>query len=108
MKRQITLTFLIAILVGLFLTSESGKAGSNGLDLIANIPVPRAKANVLYLTHSAGFKHEVLPLSRQILTDLGERTGAFVITATDDCSLLSREQLKNFDAVVFYTTGELP
>jgi uncharacterized protein len=68
----------------------------------------RAKHKVLYLTHSAGFKHEVLPVSETILKEIGERSGAFDVTATKDCSLLNREALKQFDAIVFYTTGELP
>ncbi len=70
--------------------------------------VSRAKHKVLYLTHSAGFKHDVLPLSEQILAQIGERSGEFEVTATGDCSVLSREGLKPYDVVVFYTTGELP
>jgi len=80
------------------------QAGSN----LAEPTVNFAKRKVLYLTHSAGFKHEVLPLSEQILKQIGERSGAFEVTATQDCSVLSRDGLKPFDAVVFYTTGELP
>ena len=68
----------------------------------------RAKHRVLYLTHSAGFKHEVLPVSETIMKEIGERSGMFEVTATKDCSLLSREGLKPYDAVIFYTTGELP
>jgi uncharacterized protein len=74
----------------------------------SNAPVIRAGHKVLYLTHSAGWKHDVLPLSEQILKQLGERSGVFEVTATQDCSLLSRDNLKQYDAVVFYTTGELP
>jgi len=79
-------------------------AGNNPGEPVTN----RAKHKVLYLTHSAGFKHEVLPLSEQILKQIGERSGAFEVTATQDCSVLSRDGLKPYDAVVFYTTGELP
>jgi type 1 glutamine amidotransferase len=68
----------------------------------------RAIPRVLYLTHSAGFTHDVLPLSEQILRDVGMRTGAFDVTATKDCALISPEALRGWDAVVFYTTGELP
>jgi type 1 glutamine amidotransferase len=68
----------------------------------------RAKHKVLYLTHSAGWKHDVLPVSEVILKEIGERAGAFEVTATKDCSLISRDGLKQYDAVVFYTTGELP
>ena len=63
---------------------------------------------ILYLTQSAGFKHDVLPLSAQILQDLGRRSGAFDVTPTDDSSLVTRDSLTRYDAVVFFTTGELP
>ena len=63
---------------------------------------------VLYLTHSAGFKHAVLPTSEQVMRDLGKRSGAFEATVTQDCSLISEASLKPYAAVIFYTTGELP
>src|SRR5262249_23791332 len=68
----------------------------------------RPKPKVLYLTHSAGFKHAVLPFSQQTLKQVGEQSGVFEVNATEDCSLISREGLKEYKAVVFYTTGELP
>lgn len=70
--------------------------------------VTQRKRKVLYLTHSAGFKHAVLPVSEEIFKELGVKTGAFEATVTQDCSLISKEGLKPFDAVIFYTTGELP
>src|SRR6266850_2423566 len=70
-------------------------------------PTPPAR-RILYLTQSAGFKHDVLPLSAQILQDLGRRSGAFDVTPTDDSSLVTRDSLTRYDAVVFFTTGELP
>jgi uncharacterized protein len=63
---------------------------------------------VLYLTHSAGFHHDVLPLSREILERLGEETGAFDVTSTEDVSALAPERLHRYKSVVFYTSGELP
>jgi type 1 glutamine amidotransferase len=63
---------------------------------------------ILYLTQSAGFKHDVLPLSAQILQDVGRRAGAFEVTATDDSSLVTHDNLARYDAVVFFTSGELP
>ena len=107
MKKPILLTFLIVGLAGSLLTYERGRASEERFGS-ENHKAPRTKSNILYLTHSAGFKHEVLPLSRQILKDVAEKTGEFEVTATEDCSILSRDQLKHYDAVVFYTTGELP
>jgi uncharacterized protein len=76
-------------------------------------PSSVARANrildrILYFTHSAGYRHDVLPLSASILHDLGESSGSFQITATEDISALTAENLPRFAAIMFYTTGELP
>ena len=63
---------------------------------------------LLYLTQSAGFKHGVLAVSQDVVRELGRSSGAFEATVTEDCSLLTAENLRNYDAVFFYTTGELP
>src|ERR1700730_9058153 len=63
---------------------------------------------VLYLTLSAGYRHDVLPLSRDIVKLLGERSGAFAVSATEDVSVFTPENLRRYAAVMFYTTGELP
>src|SRR6266404_2240656 len=106
--RTIIVSIIVAIAIAVSIvrtgTGLAMQAGSN----LAEPTVNFAKRKVLYLTHSAGFKHEVLPLSEQILKQIGERSGAFEVTATQDCSALSRDRLKPYDVVVFYTTGELP
>lgn len=62
---------------------------------------------VLYLTHSAGFKHDVIPLSMRLLPEIGRQHG-FEVVVTKDLTFLSREGLLPYDAGVFFTTGELP
>lgn len=103
-----TIPIIVAIAVSISFARTgpvpATRAGDNFAGPTANI----AKHKVLYLTHSAGFKHDVLPLSEQILKQIGERSDAFDVTATQDCSALSRDGLRPYDAVVFYTTGELP
>jgi uncharacterized protein len=68
----------------------------------------RPAGHILYFTYSAGYRHEVIPLSKAILTQLGNNSGAFKVTATEDTSEFSNENLKRYAAVMFYTTGELP
>ncbi|MGO1068838.1 ThuA domain-containing protein [Lysobacter sp. CA199] len=63
---------------------------------------------VLYFTYSAGFKHEVVPESEQILSKLGEQSGCFRVTVSHDPAVLDAAHLARYDAIVFYTTGELP
>lgn len=67
-----------------------------------------AAPRVLYLTHSAGFKHGVLPLSERILPQLGKESAAFDATVSSDPAAISEQNLRGYAAVIFYTTGELP
>jgi type 1 glutamine amidotransferase len=63
---------------------------------------------ILYFTRTAGYRHEVIPLSKEILTQLGRNSGVFEVTVTEDTSEFSIENLKRYAAAIFYTTGELP
>lgn len=64
--------------------------------------------NLLMITHSAGFKHDYLPIAKETVKSLGEESGLFDVLATEDCATLNRKELKRFDTVLFATTGELP
>ena len=44
----------------------------------------RPPARILYFTYSAGYRHDVIPLSKAILTQLGSNSGVFEVTATED------------------------
>ncbi|KRQ97894.1 trehalose utilization [Bradyrhizobium jicamae] len=68
----------------------------------------RSRERILYFTHSAGYRHDVIPLSSAVLTQLGTNSGAFDVTATEDVSEFSTENLQRYAAVIFYTSGELP
>jgi hypothetical protein len=63
---------------------------------------------LLYVTHSAGYSHEVLPYSQEVVQRLGRDSGAFETTATDDVGTVNWGDLHRFDAIAFCTTGELP
>src|SRR5262249_11875660 len=63
---------------------------------------------ILYVTHSAGYRHEVIPTSQAVLKELGENSHAFKVTTTEDLSAFTRENLRRYAAVMFFTTGELP
>ena len=63
---------------------------------------------ILYITLSAGFKHESIPASIKALKEVAAQSGRLEVVQTEDVSLLSAAGLQNFDAVMFFTTGELP
>jgi type 1 glutamine amidotransferase len=81
-------------------------------------PVPAAKdekKRLLVITESKGFRHSCvtrkggeLSLVEKTLAALGEKNGFDVICSQDSRAVITAENLKNFDAVFFYTTGELP
>jgi len=68
----------------------------------------RPPERVLYFTYSAGYRHDVIPLSGAVLTQLGMASGAFQVTVTEDLSEFSTQNLERYAAVMFYTSGEIP
>lgn len=92
--------------------------------LLATVAVPgrsgtaaAPKKKLLFLTHSAGFQHSTitrpkdkpdeLSHSEKVLVEIGAKAGIDV-TCTKDCSLVTSGNLAQYDAVFFYTTGDLP
>lgn len=74
------------------------------------------KSRVLMITQSAGFVHgsvnrrdKDLAASEIAMVQLGEKTGLFSVDCSQDAtSDLTKDNLKNYDIVMFYTTGALP
>ena len=60
----------------------------------AAIAAQASNKKVLYITHSAGYKHEVVPLSMQLLPAIGKKNG-FDVIATKDLTFLSPQSLKH-------------
>jgi type 1 glutamine amidotransferase len=92
-------------LVGLF--------GTAGLSTLTAADMP---SRMLFVTQSAGFKHgsvtrkegQLAP-AEVALTQLGQQTGKFSVTCTQDCAAdFTKENLQKYDIVAFYTTGDLP
>jgi len=75
---------------------------------------PRKK--VLFFTKSSGFQHSVITRSaedlekmayaEQILTELGGKHG-FDVTCSKDGTVFTPDNLKQYDVIAFYTTGDL-
>lgn len=77
------------------------------LTLLVIVPGQSTK-RILYVTYTAGFRHDSIPASKQVLQDLASRAGVIEIVPTEDLSLIRADTLRTFDAVVFFTSGELP
>ena len=84
-------------------------AGVFLLSVAALQPAWTAPRRVLYLTATYGFRHEgSINASIEVMQDLAKTSGAFEIVNTEDVSLINADNLRNFDAVYFFTSGELP
>jgi type 1 glutamine amidotransferase len=62
---------------------------------------------VLFTTHAAGFAHSSRAIARDVVAALGRDSGWFEAVVTDGVEAISPDGLKGFDAVGFYTTGDL-
>jgi type 1 glutamine amidotransferase len=69
--------------------------------------VPRVLFMTSVATNPPAHRHDSLVHAAEVLTSLGQSSGAFTVTASEDLSLLSASSLANFEAVIFYTAGEL-
>lgn len=72
-----------------------------------------AGPRVLFLTKSAGFQHSVIAqkdgqpsYAENIMNDVVKRIGG-TVQSTKDAKVINAENLKNFDVVIFVTTGDL-
>lgn len=77
---------------------------------------PKHAARILMVTQSQGFRHGVvtradgkLSPAERVLTELGVSSNLFRVDSTQDAAKdFTKENLKNYDIVFFYTTGDLP
>src|SRR5438132_10279322 len=68
-----------------------------------------ATRRVLYVTTTAGYRHgDAIDASVEVFEQLAKASGVLEIVHTEDVSLITAENLRNFDAVYFFTSGELP
>ena len=94
MKRSLFIIAVLAMVTGVF---------------AADAP----KRRILFFSKSSGFEHSVIKATAgqpsyadKVLQELGPKHG-FEFTCTKDGSVFTPEGLAKFDAVFFYTTGDL-
>jgi type 1 glutamine amidotransferase len=75
---------------------------------------PPPKKKVLAIAQSKGFQHDAITHGLGTIWKLGQQTGIFDTYIRTDTELITKQKLQRnaknldyFDAVVFYTTGEL-
>ena len=77
--------------------------------LLFDSPSPAATRRILYVTATYGFRHsDSIDASIAVFRELAQESGVLEIVNTEDVSLITAENLRNYDAVYFFTSGELP
>lgn len=90
--------------------------GAFALSWLAGLSSAQAEdakpVRMLFLTYSGGFKHGSvnrkdgkLAPAEIAMTELGVKSNLFRVDATQDPKDINQENLKNYDLVMFYTTG---
>ena len=60
------------------------------------------------LTATAGFRHDSIPVARDVMAGLAATGGGFTVTATEDLSSMTSSSLADYDVIFFaLTSGEL-
>jgi uncharacterized protein (TIGR03437 family) len=79
------------------------------LGLLFALAASAAPRRILFVTHSAGFRHDSIAAARLAMDAITAQSGgALEVVTTEDLSLISADGLRNFDVVFFFTSGDLP
>lgn len=69
---------------------------------------PAKKKKVLVFSLHTGFDHWVRPHTEEMVKILGEKSGAFSVTASKDIAMMELNALEKFDVLVFNNTNSKP
>jgi uncharacterized protein len=103
---------LTALLLAAALPQSAPSASDVRDRILAALPksddAPATPRKLLVCTRTMGYRHESIPVGVLALTLLGEKSGAFSVTHTEDLDLFESDALARFDAVCFLNaTGEV-
>ncbi len=68
---------------------------------------PKAKRKILVFYRCEGYRHRSIPIGNKAFEIMGAKTGAFEVVVSNDMSMFTAENLKDFDAVLLNNTTRL-
>src|SRR6185503_15520517 len=84
-----------------------GRALHFALAFLLAASTAAAARRVLYVTTTAGYRHDSIDASVEVMQDIAKQSGILEIVHTENVSLINAETLRGFDALYFFTSGEL-
>ena len=68
---------------------------------------PKQARKLLVYSRTKGFRHRSIPLSVAVFKELGQKTGAFTVDATEDPAVFTSGKLDDYDGILMLsTTGD--
>lgn len=102
MKKTLLVAILPLIGVGLFAASKQKPSGKELVQ--ANMPTieaPKEKHRILCFSKPYGFRHDSIGIGETMLRVMGEKTGLFDVTFSNDLANFEPNVIKTFDAICF-------
>jgi type 1 glutamine amidotransferase len=97
------------VLIALLTVACSGSTSPSATPGGGSQPPPSGTpVRVLMLTATRGFRHDSIPVARDVMAAMAASSGSFTVTATEDLSAFTGTALVGYDVIFFaLTSGEL-
>ena len=102
MKKSLLLAILPLLAFGVFAASQ--KKPSEAELVAAALPTveaPKEKHQILCFSKPYGFRHNSIEIGETMLKVMGEKTGLFEVTMSEDLANFEADNIKKFDAICF-------
>ncbi|MFT6180228.1 MAG: type 1 glutamine amidotransferase [Akkermansiaceae bacterium] len=102
MKRSLLFALVPILALGVFAASQKKLSDAELVE--ANLPkieAPKEKHQILCFSKAYGFRHGSIGIGETMLKVMGEKTGLFEVTVSEDLANFEPENIKKFDAICF-------
>jgi type 1 glutamine amidotransferase len=98
----------LLIVASLLIAGCSNRSPSTSGGGVTQPTTQGSPVRVLMLTATRGFRHDSIPVAKEVMSGLAASSGLFTVTATEDVSSITASALSSYDVLFFaLTTGEL-
>jgi|TARA_B110000914_G_scaffold43814_1_gene37149 type 1 glutamine amidotransferase len=102
MKNSLFLAILPVLALGLFAANDKKQSEAELVEAsMPKIEAPKKKHEILCFSKPYGFRHGSIEIGETMLKVMGEKTGLFNVTFSEDLSNFEPENIKKFDAICF-------
>ena len=98
----------LLIAAGMIVAGCSAGSSSPSSTGVTQPTTSGSPVRMLMLTATRGFRHDSIPVAKEVMIGLAASSGTFTVTTTEDVSSITAATLSAYDVIFFaLTTGEL-